>query len=93
MIAEQFGDDAAPELDLGYLPPFLDYLMQYFYDLDNARHWSENGPSAINYADIMAYKCLMSVDIEPWEVRAIREIDQVYLDIARESLAKRMKNA
>lgn len=56
-------------------------------DLDATRQ-SGWGPSPISYDAIEAYQRTMHVSMEPWEVRAIRSIDNAILgEIAKESKA------
>jgi len=72
------------ELNFGQYLKELNYLVEWFYELAGTRLLSESGPMPITFRDIMAWKDLLSIDIHPWEVKAIRSLDDAYLTTVME---------
>lgn len=60
-------------------PTALSYLWNHFVALDGARGGNGFGPNPIGYTVILAYAHLMRVRFQPWEVDAIRRLDEEYL--------------
>ena len=88
---EQVNGKRHEMLEVGEYPSFLGYLLEWFYDLSRTRRISQAGLMAISYHDIMAFKTLMGIDIRPWEVSAIRRIDDAYLSVTLEWQEKKAK--
>ncbi len=81
-------------LNFGWYIKELDYIVDWFYQLGATRAISESGPGAITFRDIIAWRELLLIDIHPWEVQAIRSLDDAYLSVVAEWQEKRLrKNA
>lgn len=65
----------APEV-----PPGVGYLWAIFTNLHRARGSGGFGPNPIGWQDILAYSTLMRIDFAPWEVEAIRALDDAFLE-------------
>jgi hypothetical protein len=63
------------------LDPRVSHLWRWFLDLSQARQSGMNGPGPITYAEIAAYATMMKEIITPWEVAAIRRVDDAVLDV------------
>lgn len=70
-------DDNAPKL-----PPEMRYLWRTFVSLHRARGSNGWGPSPIAWSDIDAFCRLTAMTLDPWEVEAIRALDEAFLDAA-----------
>ena len=66
----------APEL-----PELARHSGVWFLELNAARSSNGFGTSPISYGEIMSWKLLVGVELAPWEVKAIREIDRKYIDV------------
>lgn len=70
-------DDNAPKL-----PREMRYLWRTFVSLHRARGSNGWGPSPIAWSDIDAFCRLTGVALDPWEVEAIRAVDEAFLETA-----------
>lgn len=70
-----------PELDIEPLPDELYYLWVWFVDLSNARQDNQ----AISYLEINAWASLMHIQLDLFEVRAIKALDTVFLSRKRKA--------
>jgi hypothetical protein len=61
------------------------HIWNIFAELNHCRGSTGFGPAPISYTDIAAYGKLMGVDLTPFEVRAIRSLDNVYLETTSQS--------
>lgn len=68
------------------LPPELRHLWQTFLELHRARP-AGFGPSPICFAEIDAWQRLKRWPLEPWEVEAIRKLDDLWLEAQRDDAA------
>lgn len=62
------------------LPEAGKLIWQWFVDLHRARSWHMNGPNPISYQEIAAYGRIMCWNMLPYEVEAIRRLDQVFVN-------------
>ena len=83
--------DAQDELDIGELPQGTEYLLHWFLEIGSARSFTDNGPCPITYSDIINWKTLMEADINPLEVSILKQIDNIYISVVQESIARRIK--
>lgn len=60
------------------------YLWRTFQSLHRARGSNGWGPNPISWSDMDAYCRLSGVALDPWEVEAIRAIDDVYFEAVAE---------
>lgn len=60
------------------MPPAGAHLWDTFLELHRARGGSGFGPSPISHADIEAWVRLKAWPLRPWEVDAIRALDEAY---------------
>lgn len=80
---------AKPEDLLGpACPEPLVHVLGWFAELGAARGSNGFGPEPIGYAEIDAWSRLTGRDPDPFEVRAIRALDRVFLHLVAEARAK-----
>lgn len=89
MVADRVGIENVPELDCGPFPDILGYMIDWWNELDAARRYTESGPCPISFTDIMDWKSLYSVEINAWEVRALRSLDEVYIRVISDAAKKK----
>lgn len=58
-------------------PPDLDYLWEWFWELDHSRDRSMS-ISPITYAELHYWQRIKGVTLKPWELDAIRMMDTAY---------------
>jgi hypothetical protein len=63
------------------------HLWLYFTELHNARASGGFGPSPITFESIRAWCDLTGIYLLPWEVKAVKEIDRVFLEITNARLS------
>lgn len=61
------------------LPPGAVHLWNSFVQLSNARGGNGFGPNPISFAELDAYSRLTAQAFDPWEIEAIRALDDAYL--------------
>jgi hypothetical protein len=61
------------------IPAAIIYIWQWFCELSGGRGYSEAGPGALTYSEILAWAQLTKSDPMAWEVEALKELDRVYL--------------
>lgn len=62
-------------------PPLAgQHLWDWFWQLDAARGGGMSGPLPLTFPDIQAWAKLLRLDVEPWEVVALRAMDNARLD-------------
>lgn len=61
-------------------PRGAEHLWRAFVELDAARGGNGFGPNPIGFADIQAWAILTDNPLAPWEVRAVRMLDDAYLE-------------
>jgi hypothetical protein len=64
------------------LPPFpsaVQHLWEWFQELQTARTGNGMGMNPITFSEIHAWMQLTARLVHPWEVRALKELDQAYL--------------
>ena len=67
------------------LPPEVRHLWHTFLELHRTRPSSGFGPSAITFVEMDAWQRLMRMPLEVWEVGAIRQLDDVWIESTAES--------
>jgi hypothetical protein len=72
-----------PAGDEAVLPREAQHLWGAFMELSRTRTVSM-ALSAITYAEIAAWCGLKQEDLDPWEVEAIRDVDEIFLRVSRE---------
>jgi hypothetical protein len=60
-------------------PHNIQYLWKWFRELSDARGYSSLGPHRIGYLDIVAWCWLFGTKPEPWELRAILQLDAEWM--------------
>lgn len=68
--------------NLPKLPREMRYLWRAFTSLHRARGSNGWGPSPIAWSEIESFCRLTGVALDPWEVEAIRALDEAFLDTA-----------
>ena len=61
------------------IPESLEYIWMWWCEVQTARQSSGFGPLPISFSEIYAWSVLTQRLLQPWEVQAMRDIDQVYL--------------
>jgi hypothetical protein len=60
-------------------PPELAHVWRWFWELDDTRPRGMAGPSPITYAEIDAWARLTGVSLRPFEIWALRAVDNACL--------------
>ena len=68
------------ELALPALPAALEYLWIAYRRLRRRKGGNGFGPSPIEWPDINAFCRYNHLDLVPWEIEVIEEIDDLFLD-------------
>ncbi len=71
-------------LDGGEPPELVRYIWEWFWDMQRSR---QSGFSAnpLTFAEVESWSRLNNISILPWEVRAVREMDDELLRFYRTS--------
>lgn len=78
-----------PAVELPQCPPQLSYLLGWFRDLNAGRGSNGFGPARLSPSDIADGVWLYHRVIpEPWEARALRSLDVVWMNAAAQAQAK-----
>lgn len=64
------------------LPPEAAHVWDTFMDLHRTRWASQHGPLPITYAEIQSRTVMQRDRLKPWEVQAIRALDDLWLSEA-----------
>ena len=67
------------------LPPEVVHIWNTFVQLAAARGGSGFGPQPISYTEIEAFSRVMDMPLAPWEVAAIRALDDAYFEVKSET--------
>jgi len=78
--------DNIPELPSVYI-----YCYEIFSDLSRRRTNSGFGMNPLSFAEILAYKELLQIDLEIWEVKIILLLDEWLLDFVAKQEEKKNK--
>lgn len=89
IVARQRGVVAVEAPVAPPLPPEAVHLWQAFRSLDAARGNNGFGPLPISFVDMDAWQRVMQYQLDPWEVEAVRMIDNAYLAVEAETPDKR----
>ena len=73
------------ELAIGDLPECAMHLWDWFLELSDTR---QNGMSInpISHTEIISWSRLMRIRLEPWEVRALKIIDNAFITVTMEDV-------
>lgn len=72
----------------GPVPDLVSNVWNTFWDLNSSRSNGENGPGPISYVELSSYLTLCQETLDPWEVDAIRGLDQTYLRVVTDMMVK-----
>lgn len=72
------GEQAADDDGLPYIEPELERLWGVWRELSATRS-SGMVPNPISYSEIEAFCRLTGEQLEPWEARAVRAVDDAYM--------------
>lgn len=73
------------KLDEPKLPAALIYLWNHFMQLHRGRTYNGFGANPISWSEFHAYCQVTRTALSPWEVEAIRMLDEVYLEVTSSS--------
>ena len=68
-------------------------IWSIFIDLHNTRTAGMSGANPIAYTEILAYYSLLKDDPEDWEIKAIKMLDRVVLDMYAEQQKQEQEKA
>lgn len=68
------------DLEAKEMPSLGLHVWKYFLELHNERSSNGMGPNKINSTQIKDWCFISSVTLEPWEVRAIRALDNAWME-------------
>lgn len=86
---ERFGIETA---EPDPLPPDLQYLLEWFWDIGSARSQGMIGPNPLALSDILAWSSLTGTIMRREEVGIIRDMDAAYLDTISKEQAERRRS-
>lgn len=89
-VAKAIGKKPKELEDLVELPSNFNEVWDWFLALNNTRS-SGFGISAITYTEIRSFFQLMQIDVQPWEIRVIKMLDSIALEISNEKHQKDQK--
>src|SRR5262245_57960329 len=69
-------------------PPELEFLYSIFLKLSSARGSNGFGFSPIPFHEIWSWSCLHSIELSPWEISIIRELDSCWLSAHHARLSR-----
>lgn len=73
------------------MPPEAALIWDWFRDLDGTRNIGTQANS-ITYAEISAYRTIMEIHMFPWQIRALRSLDDVVMSMrAKKNKGSRSK--
>lgn len=75
--------ETPPELQPPPLPGGCELLWTVFLQLHGARGGGM-GPAPISMSDLLAYQQLHGIELNPWELDVLHQLDQVALSAAAE---------
>lgn len=75
------------------LPPEVRHLWHTFLELHRTRPSSGFGSSAITFGEMDAWQRLKRMPFEAWEVDAIRELDDAWLEVTADASATKTEAA
>lgn len=70
-----------PELESPEIPGCFKHLLHWYADLASVRSYGMAGPMPVSYNDIMGWKALTGIIVEPHEIRLLRQIDAVFMEV------------
>jgi hypothetical protein len=79
------------ELDECEIPDEAMHIWEWFHEVHSARTSNGFGPNPIGYAEIAAWSKLSGIRPNMHEVKMLRELDRVYLEVDAKNAAKRGK--
>jgi len=62
-------------------PRLLSHVWSAFISLSNSRTSGFSGPNPITYEQILAWKQVTEQPLEPWEVEAIKRLDNIFMGV------------
>lgn len=68
------------ELETPPCPENAAYLLGYFDELSSGRQVGM-GLSPVSFSDMMAWSNLKKVELEPWEVDALKRLDMLFMSV------------
>jgi hypothetical protein len=68
------------ELEPVELAPGTHWLATVFTQLNNRRSQGMGGPLRISFPEIIAFKNLMDLDLTPWEVETLCQMDEAWIE-------------
>lgn len=66
------------------VPPQAAHLLDWFGELSTGRTSNGFGPNPLTWSDITAWASLTGTDLRPWEVRLLKQLDIVFLNVHAE---------
>jgi hypothetical protein len=66
------------------MPESLQYLWAYFWDLNAGRPVWQGGFRPIPATEFMAWQTLNEIQLERWELEALRRLDALFLKVVAE---------
>ena len=90
-MAEAALDERFPELVEVPVPPEVQHIKWAFLELNSARQQGFSGPQPISFMEMQAYTALTGEALSPDEVRTIKGMDVVFLDVIHEYQQKQSK--
>jgi hypothetical protein len=85
-VARRLGREP-PELKAPPLRPSAMRLWSLFCELASARQVGQVGFQPISWAEMKAWAELRGLDLAPWEAKALRRLDGVFLRVSRSWLS------
>lgn len=78
-VEDQKGEPVA-ELECIEIPDCVDYLWEWFGELNMSRSSNGFGVNPISYLEIQSWNELNTNMIRPWEVKTLKKMDAIFLE-------------
>jgi len=84
-------DELANEIEM---PELTAYLWRYFFELNSERSSNGMGPNRLTSTGIKDWCYLTRTSLDPWEVRAIKLLDSLWIDsVGGKNISKISRNS
>ena len=66
-------------VDVPTFPDLMAHIWTAFIELHNGRTYGMSGPNPISYDTIYFWCSMTGVELTPWEIRVIKDLDNEYI--------------
>lgn len=66
-------------VDVPTFPDLVTHVWAAFLELHNGRTYGMSGPNPISYDTIYFWCCMTGIELTPWEISVIKDLDNEYI--------------